>query len=110
MGVHPNDKRVRLAAFAWLDEKVNLLGDVLPRILLQQGFDLEGHRVPLMSQQGIFKPKVLPEIPLTITTSAAGPYDDRMGPEGLMLYSYRGTDPQHRENVGLRKAMLQGTP
>jgi len=27
-----------------------------------------------------------------------------------LLYRYRGTNPRHSENVGLRKAMLRGTP
>jgi len=57
-----------------------------------------------------YSPKVLDEIPLTITTTVKSPYADRVSPDGLMLYSSRGTDPEHPENVGLRKAMLQGTP
>jgi len=105
-----DDKRVRLAAFQWLDQQVALHGDVLPRPLLQYGFEVDGERVPLISQQGIFKPKVLEEIPISITTTVKGPYDDQMSPEGLMLYRYRGTNPDHRENVALRKAMFQGTP
>jgi putative restriction endonuclease len=28
----------------------------------------------------------------------------------LILYSYRGNDPNHRENAGLRKAMMGNTP
>ena len=109
--MHLEDKRVRIAAFDWLDEQVRHYGDVLPRSLLAQGFELEGQRVPLVSRQGIFKPKVLREIPISITTSPSGGlYDDRMSQEGFILYSYRGTDPQHSENIGLRKAMLNGTP
>lgn len=105
-----DDKRVRLAAFQWLDQQVALHGDVLPRPLLQYGFEVDGERVPLISQQGIFKPKVLDEIPISITTTVKGPYDDQMSPDGLMLYRYRGTNPEHSENAGLRKAMFQGTP
>lgn len=107
---HLNDKKVRLAAFDWLEKQVRIHGDVLPRLLLTQGLEMDGHRVPLMSPQGIFKPKVLPEIPISITTTPSGPYDDRMSPDGLILYSYRGKDPQHRDNIGLRKAMFQNTP
>jgi putative restriction endonuclease len=105
-----DDRRVRLATFRWLEDQVSRHGDVLPRPLLLHGLEIDGEQVPLMSRQGIFKPRVLPEIPLSITTTIHGPYDDRMSPEGLMLYSYRGTDPAHPENAGLRKAMLQGTP
>ena len=105
-----DDRRVRLATFRWLEEQVSRHGDVLPRPILLHGLELDGERIPLVSRQGIFKPRVLPEIPLSITTTVHGPYDDQMSPEGLMLYSYRGTDPAHPENAGLRKAMLQGTP
>jgi len=110
MSIHLDDKRVRLAAFEWLKDQVILYGDVLPRELLVQGFELDGQRIPLMSVQGIFKPKVLAEIPISITSTVHGPYDDRMDSEGLLLYKYRGTDPNHRENVGLREAMSRGIP
>jgi hypothetical protein len=33
------DLQVRLAAFNWLSELVNSYGDVLPRKLLEQGFE-----------------------------------------------------------------------
>jgi putative restriction endonuclease len=86
-----------------------LHGDVLPRALLQAGFVLEGVRVPLVGPQGIFKPKVL-AFPLSITTSTGGPYDDSFGDDGLLQYRYRGVDPNHRENQGLRQAMDKGLP
>jgi hypothetical protein len=48
---------VRLAAFKFLEEQVNLAGDdkVLSRSVLVAGFACEGQRVPLMGPQGIFK-------------------------------------------------------
>ena len=75
-----------------------------------KGFEFSGRRVPLLSQQGIFKPAVLPEIPLSIRTSPKGPYDDSFGPDQLLHYAYRGTDPNHPENVGLRRAIGLRTP
>ena len=63
------DTQVRLAAFAWLRREVDLRGDVLPWSLLLAGFTFEGQRVPLVSQQGIFKPAVLPELPLSIRSA-----------------------------------------
>ena len=111
MPVRLDDKRVRLAAFEWLAEQVHIYGDVLPRTILAQGFELDGQRVPLVSAQGIFKPRVLAETPLSITTAPRGPYDDRVNDEeGLLVYRYRGTDPMHRDNAGLRRAMQSGTP
>lgn len=104
------DAQVRLAAFRWLEQQVDIHGDVLPFRLLSAGFEYEGRRVPLLSQQGIFKPAVLPSIPLSIRTAADGPYDDSFGPDGWLRYRYRGTDPMHRENVGLREAMKRRVP
>ena len=96
------DRKVRIAAFNWLAEQVRIHGDVLPRSILETGFEFENHRIPLVSPQGIFKPRLLPNIPLSITTTPKGPYDDSFDSDGLLLYRYRGTDPQHRDNAGLR--------
>lgn len=104
------DRKVRPAAFNWLIEQVRIHGDVLPRSVLAQGFKSENQRVPLVATQGIFKPKLLPQIPLSITTTPEGPYDDSFGSDGLLLYRYRGTDPQHRDNSGLRIAMFRKVP
>lgn len=103
------DTRVRQAAFAWLKEQARLHTDVLPRDLLAQGFVLDGVRVPLLGPQGIFKPKVL-SIPLSITTVPSGPYDDGFSASGLLLYRYRGTNPDHPDNVGLRNALAGRIP
>ena len=63
------DPRVRLAAFSFLEAETRRAGtDVLPRALLAQGFQFDGRRVPILGPQGIFKPAVLPEMPLSITT------------------------------------------
>ena len=105
-----DDSRVRLAAFNWLEKQVTIYGETLPRQLLVDGFVLDGQRIPLISIQGIFKPKVLPEIPISIITTAKGHYKDRMSSEGHIVYSYRGTNPQHPDNVSLRKAWERGIP
>jgi putative restriction endonuclease len=97
------DLQVRMAAFNWLSEQVNLHGDVFARKLLEEGFDFQGQRIPLVAPQGIFKPQIL-ELPLSITTAPKGPYDDYFGKDGFLLYRYRGTDPNHRDNAGLRRA------
>lgn len=83
--------------------------------MLARGFDLDGVRVPLVGPQGIFKPAVLREMPLTITTvppvfGRPAPYDDVLDEDGVLRYRYRGDDPQHRDNVGLRTAMQRQTP
>lgn len=53
------DADLRLAAFDWQAREVDRRGDVLPWALLARGFDFKGGRVPLVSQQGIFKPRAL---------------------------------------------------
>lgn len=103
------DTAVRFRAFAWLKEQVAIHGDVLPRPLLEKGFDFEGERIPLIAPQGIFKPRWL-DLPLSIATAPKGPYDDSKSSDGYLLYRYRGTDPYHRDNVGLRQAMMEGKP
>ena len=50
-------------------QQMELCGTELARELLVRGFCFEGQRVPLVAPQGIFKPAVLPELPLSITTA-----------------------------------------
>ena len=104
------DERIRSATFAWLAEQVTVHGDVLPRRLLADGYVFEGERVPLLGPQGIFKPRVLQDVPLSITTAPAGPYDDSFGLDGLLRYRYRGADPNHPDNRGLRFAKEMHLP
>jgi putative restriction endonuclease len=109
------DARVRTAAFAFLTEQTSLHGDTLRRSLLTEGFLFEERRVPLLGPPGIFKPAVLPELPLSITTAPNvegrdRPYADEFGPHGELIYRYRGTDPRHRDNVALRLAGQRGVP
>jgi putative restriction endonuclease len=108
------DTQVRLQAFAFLEEQQKLYGDALPRSVLARGFDFEGTRVPLIGPQGIFKPALL-DLPLSFTTvpiveGKPRPYEDEFGDDGLIRYRYRGTDPQHRDNAGLRTCMQRQIP
>jgi putative restriction endonuclease len=109
-----DDGLVRLAAFRFLEQQRILHGEVLPSTVLRRGFELAGRRVPLMGPQGIFKPAAA-SLPLSITTvpvveGRARPYEDEVGEDGFIRYRYRGTDPLHHENVGLRQAMQRQTP
>jgi putative restriction endonuclease len=111
-----HDAQVRSAAFAFLNEQRLLTGGDLPFTVLSEGFTYQGQRVPLIGPQGIFKPKVLSQpIPLSITTAPRKPgkerpYEDSVRGDGLIEYKYRGTDPDHHENVGLRLAMEHQVP
>lgn len=115
------DAAVRAAAFEFLREKTleeALQGreaGVLARAILERGFDFRGVRVPLISPQGIFKPKILADMPLSITTvppveGKTAPYEDEVGPDGLLRYQYRGNNAMHRDNAALRLAIRHKVP
>ncbi|HEU5003642.1 MAG TPA: HNH endonuclease [Actinomycetota bacterium] len=115
LGTTPRDQAVRAAAFAYLDRVARPAGGVIARTALEAGFLHDGARVPLVGPQGIFKPAAIDSgIPLTLTTAAPDlrrprPYDDGMTEDGLR-YRYRGSDPDHHENLGLRRALQAGVP
>jgi putative restriction endonuclease len=50
------------------------------------------------------------DLPLSITTVMDGPYDDRPDPKGFITYRYRGDNPNHRDNAGLREVMRVRKP
>ncbi|MEQ9399339.1 MAG: HNH endonuclease [Longimicrobiales bacterium] len=99
---------VRSAAFEWLRAREREHGVSLPWSILIQGFEYRSTRVPLVSMQGIFKPKIL-DVPISIRTSAKGPYEDGIADDRL-FYRYRGRDPSHRDNRGLQTAMMEDLP
>jgi putative restriction endonuclease len=107
--ISEHDTLVRTIAFDWLRDVVALYGDEIPRPVLAQGFQFRGERVPLVAPQGIFKPQIL-DLPLSITTSPNSPYDDDYEHDGLLRYRYRGTDPDHVDNRGLREAGVLAVP
>ena len=106
-----HDKLVRREAFRFLESLKLRYGETLPRSELQRGFDYEGVRVPLLGPEGIFRPKVLREFPLSITVSPESPgrqrrYQDELDSEtGHLRYAYRAGDPKHPDNVELRNCI-----
>ena len=54
------DLRVRLAAFAFLDEQRKLSAELLDRSVLQRGFVFDGERVPLVGASGNLQAARLP--------------------------------------------------
>lgn len=97
-----NDDQIRIAAFEHLKYLVSIYGDVLPYTILLKGFMFKGERITLLGASGIWKPQFLNH-PISITTSSSGPYADSFTTEGFLKYKYRGTDPSHRDNKGLRE-------
>lgn len=101
-----SERALRRAAMAWLDTRAAPAVDYswLTR------FEFAGERVPLLDRQrGIRKPAGLAAA-LSIRTTYTDPrqtppYADAIGPDGFQRYMYRGFDPNHSENVALRRAM-----
>lgn len=105
-----SETSIRLAAFAWLKDQERWTGGIVDGRALNAGFPFEGRLITLKGQTGIWSPAGF-SMPISITTSKKGPYDlDDIGDDGLLTYAYRGTDPMHRDNRGLREAMRTRTP
>ena len=103
------DAPFRRAAFDWLAAQAERYGEVLPRTLLADGFDCRKKRIRIVGPQGIFKPRAM-RLPLSITTSLKNPYNDAFGEDHLLRYCYRGSEPSHPDNAGLRQAMKERAP
>jgi putative restriction endonuclease len=104
------DLQIRLFAFGWLKDQVDLFGDVLPRKLLHHGFSLSGEKYGLVGPQGIWKPKSM-KLPISITSVLGGKYSDSIDEKGeIFNYKYRGINPFHPDNVALRELMTQRIP
>jgi len=108
------ETEIRRQAFSFLADAVQSRGEVLPWDLLTRGFVFRGERINLIGQTGIWKPKQL-SLPISITTapsnpSRPAPYDDGLDDHHRLSYRYRGTDPRHPDNAGLRETMQRGIP
>lgn len=102
------DRRIRLAVFDWLTRQREEHGEGLARDDLT-GFTLDGVRVPLLGPQGIFKPAVC-LLPISIATVEGNYPDEWNEAAGTLRYAYRGTNPNHADNAGLRRAMRERVP
>jgi putative restriction endonuclease len=104
------DAAVRLRAMQWLSEQREQAGnDTLSRNVLQRGFLYGDQRVPIVGPRGIFKPRVM-RWPLSIASIGGGPYRDQFVADDVLEYAYRGTDPNHPDNAGLREAGSRRLP
>ena len=63
------DAQIRMQTSRLLGELLQSYGKALPRELLAVGFEFDGKPVLLVEPQRIFKPAILPEIPISITTA-----------------------------------------
>ena len=78
------------------------------------GVVIAGNRIPIWNyQKGIFKPAAFGRsgAALSIQTSVDSPYADvHDADSGQIAYKYRGTDPNHPDNLALRRAMEEQQP
>lgn len=103
------DETIRQAAFLWLAEVSQKYDFAVPRAVLSHGFEHGGQTIHLIGAKGIWKPRQC-DLPLSIATTSAGPYEDGFTSDGLLSYRYRGTDPEHPDNRGLRRLYQTRTP
>lgn len=107
------ERRVRIAAFNYLQSVVDDDGVATWQQL--KAFTIGREDILLVgSGNGIFKPRQL-SLPISILTAPPKdgrepPYVDEVSPDDFLLYRYRGIDPRHRDNVGLRQTMQEGLP
>ena len=105
-----DDHAIRLAAGKWLGQQMDHRAPELGWSELLHGFTFRAERIGLVNQRGIWKPKAM-EMPLSIRTSPDNPYRDSFDPTTQLLhYRYFGTDPNHADNVGLRRIMAEQRP
>ena len=108
------DRLIRLAAFTWLGDLVRLHGQAVPWSTLVEGVPFRDGRVQIISQRGIVFPRRM-TAPLSIMTTSERPgverpYEDEVGPDGLLRYHYQRGGPSLRVNEGLRRAMTDQLP
>ncbi len=104
---------IRAVAFDYVDQ-LSDHGEVPIAWADLSNFSFEGRRVPLVSQQGIFKPAAL-DLPISIRTTyrepgQLRPYEDEVDDNAYLLYRYRGTDPGHYQNQWLRQVRDRAVP
>jgi putative restriction endonuclease len=109
-----DDLAFRESVFTWLRTRL-LTQDTFTREELSR-FEYAGgtHRI-VGTQTGIWRVRAHSSAAISILTAyvpegGARPYEDAVGPDGMLRYKYRGTDPQLADNVWLRRAMEQRLP
>lgn len=105
---------LRGAAISWLDLRTDGGSEPLTREDLNDFHFADIDPRLIAPVQGIWKPGGY-SAALSFRTSytepdKVPPYEDSTGEDGRFRYKWRGTDPNHPENIGLREAMNRHLP
>lgn len=105
---------LREAAIDWLEMRTDSGRDPLTREDLRDFHFAKSETRLIAPVQGIWKPSSYTAA-LSFRTSYTAPgetppYEDSTGIDGRFRYKWRGTDPNHPENVGLREALNNHLP
>lgn len=108
------DSRLRREADRWLTVRTHDGNRPIRWDELEE-FEFDGQPFKLMDRQrGIRKPRQLTAaLSIRTTWTPPGrtrPYEDGVGPDGLIRYKWRGDDPEHAENRALRAAVTEQSP
>lgn len=109
-----DDLAFRESVFAWLRSRMRL-SETFTRDDLSE-FEFQGQRHRLVgTMTGIWRVKSVSPAAISILTAyapdeAKRPYEDTVGPDGMLRYKYRGIDPNQADNVWLRTAMQRHLP
>lgn len=104
-----SETEIRASLFLWLKQRSVINGGVFTREELSSGFSYRGQTITLVGPSGIWTPKDF-SLPISISTTSSGTYNDALTSDGQLSYRYRGSDPNQRDNVGLREAFRTRTP
>jgi putative restriction endonuclease len=104
-----HDRSIREAVFNWLSDREQRNINVHTWNELTEGVVINGERITLAGATGIWIPHGF-DMPISLRTGADASYFDTIGDDGILTYAYRGNDPDHRENRGLKAAMQTRTP
>ena len=100
----------RRALAEWVDRAVARFGPTLDLAVLQQGFEFEGQRHPVMHmQKGIYKPRGSP-FALTLKRSIRGTYPDRFTADGALRYQMERSGPDGADNRAVAESFRHGLP
>ena len=107
--LHDADDLLREQAIAYVNALADRSGGVVRRAELE-GFELRGYSGPADRAAARDLEARRDDAALSFVTTFTPPnerppYDDDIGDDNYPRYKWRGTDPQHHDNVALRRAM-----